>query len=179
MDSPQRRGLHLRMGQAARSESRSHGATACVEAGGARRLVQRQEAGAASLRRLPGAPPPYQPTGSANGWQALVQLAPSKSEPGESNLMSRFPSRCVGPVRFWKSPLPAWHSAHQTPSWVAWKSCRPVAGGWLAVSVAIMRGGQVIQKEDYADWRGNVDLSPDFFVAEKWSAVPHWHRSTP
>ena len=56
---------------------------------------------------------------------------------------------------------------------------RPVAGGWLAVSVAIVRDGQVIQKEDYADWRGNVDLSPDFFVAETWSAVPHWHRSTP
>lgn len=53
---------------------------------------------------------------------------------------------------------------------------RPVAGGWLAVRVAIMRGGQVIQKEDYADWRGNVDLPNDFFVAQKWGAVPHWHR---
>ena len=53
---------------------------------------------------------------------------------------------------------------------------RPVAGGWLAVRVTIMHGGQVIQKEDYSDWRGNVDLPDDFFVAQKWGAVPHWHR---
>ena len=53
---------------------------------------------------------------------------------------------------------------------------RPVAGGWLAVQVAIMRGGKVIQKEDYSDWRGNVDLPDDFFVAQKWGKVPHWHR---
>ena len=53
---------------------------------------------------------------------------------------------------------------------------RPVAGGWLAVRVTIMHGGQVIQKEDYSDWRRNVDLPDDFFVAQKWGAVPHWHR---
>lgn len=53
---------------------------------------------------------------------------------------------------------------------------RPVAGGWLAVKVDIKHGGQLIQKEEYSDWRGNVDLPADFFVAEKWSAVPHWHR---
>ncbi len=53
---------------------------------------------------------------------------------------------------------------------------RPVAGGWLAVRVAIMHGGQVIQKEEYSDWRGNVALPADFFVAEKWSDVPHWHH---
>jgi len=51
---------------------------------------------------------------------------------------------------------------------------RPVAGGWLAVLVEIMRDGKVIQKEQYSNWRGNVDLQADFFVAEKWSAVPHW-----
>ena len=53
---------------------------------------------------------------------------------------------------------------------------RPVSGGWLAVKVDIRHGGQVVQKEEYSDWRGNVDLPRDFFVAEKWSAVPHWHR---
>lgn len=53
---------------------------------------------------------------------------------------------------------------------------KPVAGGWLAVRVEIMHGGQVIQKEDYSQWRGNVDLPADFFVAAKWSEVPHWHR---
>jgi len=53
---------------------------------------------------------------------------------------------------------------------------KPVAGGWLAVRVEIMHGGQVIQKEQYSDWRGNVALPGEFFVAEKWSDVPHWHR---
>jgi hypothetical protein len=53
---------------------------------------------------------------------------------------------------------------------------RPVAGGWLAVNVAMLEGGEVRQKEDYTDWKGNVDLPADFFVAEKWSEVPHWHR---
>jgi hypothetical protein len=52
---------------------------------------------------------------------------------------------------------------------------RPVAGGWLAVKVDI-KHGEVVQREEYSDWRGNVELSPDFFVAEKWSDVPHWHR---
>lgn len=53
---------------------------------------------------------------------------------------------------------------------------RPVSGGWIAVKVDIMHGGRVVQKEEYSNWVGNVDLLADFFVAEKWSAVPHWHR---
>ena len=53
---------------------------------------------------------------------------------------------------------------------------KPVSGGWLAVLVEIMHAGQVIQKEQYSDWRGNVALPADFFVAEKWSDVPHWHH---
>lgn len=53
---------------------------------------------------------------------------------------------------------------------------RPVAGGWLAVRVEIIENGEVRQKEDYSDWRGNVNLPADFFAAEKWSEVPHWHR---
>ncbi len=53
---------------------------------------------------------------------------------------------------------------------------RQVAGGWLAVRVDIMRDGKVIQSERYSDWRGNVALPSDFFVAEKWSDVPHWHH---
>ena len=50
---------------------------------------------------------------------------------------------------------------------------RPVAGGWLAVRVDIT-DGDVVQREEYSDWRGNVELPADFFVAEKWSEVPHW-----
>jgi hypothetical protein len=53
---------------------------------------------------------------------------------------------------------------------------RPVAGGWLAVKVDIKHGGTV-QREEYSDWRGNVDLPREFFDAEKWTAVPHWHQS--
>lgn len=52
----------------------------------------------------------------------------------------------------------------------------PVAGGWLAVRVEIMRAGQVIQKEEYGEWRGNVALPAELFVAQKWSDVPHWHH---
>jgi outer membrane lipoprotein-sorting protein len=53
---------------------------------------------------------------------------------------------------------------------------RPVAGGWLAVRVEIMENGEMRQQEVYSDWRGNVELPNDFFVAEKWSDVPHWRR---
>jgi hypothetical protein len=53
-----------------------------------------------------------------------------------------------------------------------------VAGGWLALRVEIMHNGQMLQKEQYSDWRGNVKLSDDFFVAEKWSDVQHWFTSS-
>jgi hypothetical protein len=56
---------------------------------------------------------------------------------------------------------------------------RPVSGGWLAVKVDIRHGGAVVQREEYSDWRGNVDLPADLLIAEKWTAVPHWHRSAP
>ncbi|HKA60162.1 MAG TPA: hypothetical protein VKD28_16215 [Gemmatimonadales bacterium] len=54
------------------------------------------------------------------------------------------------------------------------KDYRQVVGGWLAVQVDIMEGGKVVQREVYSNWRGNVELPADFFVAEKWSDVPHW-----
>jgi hypothetical protein len=56
---------------------------------------------------------------------------------------------------------------------------RQVAGGWLAVSVSMLEGGEVRQKEDYSDWKANVDLPADFFVAQKWSDVPHWTAANP
>ena len=59
---------------------------------------------------------------------------------------------------------------------IALMDYRPVSGGWLAVKVDIKHGGQLIQREVYSDWRGNVDLARDLFVAEKWSTVPHWKR---
>ncbi len=51
-----------------------------------------------------------------------------------------------------------------------------VGGGWLATHVAIMEGAVVAQAEDYSDWKGDVTLPSDFFVAERWSDVPHWFR---
>lgn len=49
-----------------------------------------------------------------------------------------------------------------------------VGGGWLATKVVMYAGGTARQTEEYSDWRAGVELSPDFFVAEKWSDVPHW-----
>lgn len=47
-------------------------------------------------------------------------------------------------------------------------------GGWLATKVVMYSGGVARQTEEYSDWRTGVELSPDFFVVEKWGDVPHW-----
>ncbi|HEU6450903.1 MAG TPA: hypothetical protein VFT57_05735 [Gemmatimonadaceae bacterium] len=47
-------------------------------------------------------------------------------------------------------------------------------GGWLATKVVMYSGGVARQTEEYSDWRTGVELSPDFFVVEKWGEVPHW-----
>jgi hypothetical protein len=47
-------------------------------------------------------------------------------------------------------------------------------GGWLATKVVMYSGGVARQTEEYSDWRTGVELSPDFFVVEKWGQVPHW-----
>ena len=62
------------------------------------------------------------------------------------------------------------------PNDIRLESYVPVSGGWLATRVAIMEGTVVRQAEDYSDWRGNVVLPGDFFVAEKWGETPHWFR---
>ncbi|HEY9516535.1 MAG TPA: hypothetical protein VIQ74_12735 [Gemmatimonadaceae bacterium] len=54
-----------------------------------------------------------------------------------------------------------------------------VGGGWLATKVAMYAGGAARQTEEYSDWRAGVELSPDFFVAEKWAEEPHWAVSKP
>ena len=60
------------------------------------------------------------------------------------------------------------------PNDIRLESYVPVGAGWLATHVVIMEGGVVRQAEDYSEWRGAVPLPDDFFVAEKWSDVPHW-----
>jgi hypothetical protein len=62
------------------------------------------------------------------------------------------------------------------PNDIRLESYVPLGGGWLATRVLIMEGGVVRQAEDYSDWKGDVALPNDLFVAEKWSEVPHWFR---
>jgi hypothetical protein len=49
-------------------------------------------------------------------------------------------------------------------------------GGWLATAIRMLDAGELLQGEEYSDWKASVPLSADFFVAEKWSAVPHWAK---
>ena len=51
-----------------------------------------------------------------------------------------------------------------------------VGGGWLATAIRMLDAGELLQGEEYSDWKAGVALSPDFFVAEKWSSVAHWAR---
>jgi hypothetical protein len=62
------------------------------------------------------------------------------------------------------------------PNDIRLESYVKVGGGWLATHVAMMEGGVVTQAEDYSDWRGDVELPNDLFVAERWSEVTHWFR---
>ena len=79
------------------------------------------------------------------------------------------------PVRFLVKLNPA---PDAKPNDIRLEKYVPVGGGWLATHVAIMEGGIVRQAEDYSDWKGNVRLPADFFVAEKWSDTPHWFSGT-
>jgi len=53
----------------------------------------------------------------------------------------------------------------------------PVGRGWLATRVALLGEGGAQQIEEYSDWHADVSLAPDLFVAERWSAAPHWART--
>ena len=75
------------------------------------------------------------------------------------------------PVRFLVKLSPA---PDAKPNDIRLEKYVPVGGGWLATHVAIMEGPIVRQAEDYSDWHGDVSLTNDFFVAERWSDVPHW-----
>jgi len=77
------------------------------------------------------------------------------------------------PVRFLVKLSPA---PDAKPNDIRLESYVPVGRGWLATRVLIMEGGVVRQAEDYSDWKGDVALPNDFFVAEKWGEVPHWFR---
>jgi phosphohistidine phosphatase SixA len=44
----------------------------------------------------------------------------------------------------------------------------PLAGGWIATDVDIRIGGKSVQREQYADLRGNVDLPLSLFDPHQW-----------
>jgi hypothetical protein len=54
----------------------------------------------------------------------------------------------------------------------------PVGKGWLATKVAILSEGVARQVEEYSDWRADIPLAPDLFVAERWTTAPHWATKT-
>jgi outer membrane lipoprotein-sorting protein len=49
-----------------------------------------------------------------------------------------------------------------------------VGASWVATKIAMYDGDQLRQSEEYSDWRVDVPIPADFFVAEKWRDVPHW-----
>ena len=53
----------------------------------------------------------------------------------------------------------------------------PLAGGWIAPYVEIFMNGRLVQKEEYADMRPNVELAADLFEPTKWTTAPHWKKS--
>lgn len=50
----------------------------------------------------------------------------------------------------------------------------PLSGGWLATEIEVRVGDAVVQREEYADYRADVALSPDLFDVLKWTSAPHW-----
>jgi hypothetical protein len=107
-------------------------------------------------------------------WQGLPVFVVGATSPGdlESPQFWIDRDRLIA-VRFLVKLSPA---PDAKPNDIRLEGYVPVGGGWLATHVAIMEGGVVRQAEDYSDWKGDVALPGDLFVAEKWNDVPHWFR---
>jgi hypothetical protein len=50
----------------------------------------------------------------------------------------------------------------------------PLAAGWLATRCDFYVAGVRSQREEYGDWKANVELSPGLFDPASWTAAPHW-----
>lgn len=108
----------------------------------------------------------------ADNWQGAAVYVVGANSPTDLDSPQFWIEReHLQPVRFLVKLNPA---PDARPNDIRLEKYVRVGGGWLATHVAIMEGGVVRQAEDYSDWRGNVTLPPDFFVAEKWSDTPHW-----
>jgi len=55
----------------------------------------------------------------------------------------------------------------------------PLAGGWLATRCEFYLRGKLVQREEYHDWAGNVDLAPGLFDVATWTTAPHWAHKAP
>jgi hypothetical protein len=51
-----------------------------------------------------------------------------------------------------------------------------VGKGWLATRVEMLQGGQMRQREEYADWKGDVALDPKLFDPKAGKGAKHWAK---
>lgn len=51
---------------------------------------------------------------------------------------------------------------------------RPIAKGWIAPECEFFLDGTRIQREQYADIKADVPLSPALFDLDHWTTAPHW-----
>jgi hypothetical protein len=54
---------------------------------------------------------------------------------------------------------------------------RPIGGGMIAPRVDFFVAGKQQRREEYADIKANVPLSPDLFDVTKWMTASNWARS--
>jgi hypothetical protein len=53
----------------------------------------------------------------------------------------------------------------------------PLDGAWLGTRCEFLVDGELVQAEDYRDWRAGVELADALFDPEKFAAAPHWAAS--
>jgi hypothetical protein len=111
----------------------------------------------------------------ADSWQGQPVYVVSAASPQDLDSPQFWIERDrLQPVRILVKLSPA---PDAKPNDIRLESYIQLGGGWLATHVLIMEGGVVRQAEDYRDWKANASLPNNFFVAEKWSQVPHWFRA--
>ena len=52
----------------------------------------------------------------------------------------------------------------------------PIESTWLASKITMLQAGVPRQKEEYRDWKVNVDLPASLFDVATWTSAPHWAR---
>lgn len=50
----------------------------------------------------------------------------------------------------------------------------PVGNGWLGTRVEMTAGGKPVQREEYSEWKVDVDLADALFHPATWTTAPHW-----